>query len=88
MLAKSGQSGQWKALDHQHGIFGKKIPSTLSKVSRIWLLLRVATLWTTGLKEITLPLTIGGRQTNSMTSDLGISSWVQDFQIISIVAFF
>lgn len=77
MRVKSGQSGRLKALDWQHGIFGNKGPSTLSNVSRIWLLLRVATLWTIGLKEMTSPLTIGGRQTNSMTPDLGISSWVQ-----------
>lgn len=38
--------GSWKTLDWQHGMFGEKTPSSLSKVSRIWLLLRVITFWT------------------------------------------
>ena len=45
MMAKGDQRGPWKELDWHHGLFEKKIPSSLSKVSRIWLLLRGITLW-------------------------------------------
>lgn len=35
----------WKPFDWQHGIFGNKIPTSLTKFSRIWLLLRGRTSW-------------------------------------------
>lgn len=34
MKARLGQKGPLKILDWQHGIFGKKIPSSLSEISR------------------------------------------------------
>lgn len=35
MKAKGRQSGPWKPPDWQHGIFGMKFPTSLSKISRI-----------------------------------------------------
>jgi hypothetical protein len=42
--AQLGQREPWRPLDWQHGIFVKKIPSTLSKLSKVWVLLRGVTL--------------------------------------------
>lgn len=46
MKACTNRMVPWKELDWYHGIFGKKIPSSLGKVYRIWPLLRGITLWT------------------------------------------
>ena len=44
--------GPWKVLDWQHMNFGKKIPSSLSKVCKTWLLLKGITLWNTWIENI------------------------------------
>lgn len=44
MKARLGQKERWRPLDWQHGIFKKKIPKTLGKLSRIWLMLRGITI--------------------------------------------
>lgn len=45
MKANPGPKRPQKPLDWQHGIFGNKIPTSLSKISRVGLLWRGLTLW-------------------------------------------
>lgn len=37
LKAKLGQKGPWWPLDWQHGIFGKVVPSSMSKFLQLWL---------------------------------------------------
>lgn len=46
MKAKPRQKGPRRPLHWQHGIFGKRIPTSCSKTSKFGLLLRSNTLWT------------------------------------------
>lgn len=75
MKARVGQKGPWKVLNWHHGIFGRKIPSSLSKVSRIWLFLCGITLLAIWIERNDLTFNNNKWDEKKMEGDILQSLW-------------